>query len=809
MINNWLKIFLYQIKNNKFFTALNVLGLAMGIAGLIFAILYWNDEHSYNAWNPGKEHIFTTVTDLGGDNVWGSSAAAVGPHIPTEIPEVKDFCYTFSWYTSGVIKYNDKKILLGKIMNSQKDFFSFFPFQIIKGNGAAALQDNSGIALSEPTAQKLFGNTDPINKTVFYDKKYYTIKCVYRITGRSSYEPEMIFNGMDALLKEKQDRWGSFSYALLLKLNKPEDAETVKKKMEGLYYEYGVKKSAQENGMTPEEYTKKFGTTKVILEQLKTVRLHSIVKDIPEGSGNLQFLTIIVCLSLLILVLSIVNYINLATAGAIKRAKEVGVRKVMGASRTNIVKQFVFETVLTTLVAILLALVIVELSLPYYNDFLGKDLMIHGSQFYIQLVLVFIAVVVLSGILPAVYVANFETLKVLKGNFSRSKSGIWLRNGMLILQFAIASFFIIGSYIVYQQVRFMGTKELGFRGDQILDVNYNNFYDYKEEGYLDKLIQKYTSIKEQLLNIKGVEQVGAGSFAFGDGSSHSSGLVYKENFFQPQNIALDFGTLEMLKIKIKKGRDLSKQFSSDTINSVLINETALRLMKEKNPIGKEVMLNDIKLKIVGVATDFHLKGFQENIPPMIFFHYKTSKWMAQNMNDIYIKVNPEHLQTALPEIEKLWVTKVDPDYPFSYDFVDKRFARSYYKFEKQRNVFTLLNIVVIIIALFGLFALASYSIQRRMKEIAIRKTLGAETKTLLGELSKQYIIFCVVGFLIALFPVYILLDKWLDNFVFRISISPLPFIVGFLALMALTLAVVVSRAYMATRVNVLQYLKYE
>jgi putative ABC transport system permease protein len=179
------------------------------------------------------------------------------------------------------------------------------------------------------------------------------------------------------------------------------------------------------------------------------------------------------------------------------------------------------------------------------------------------------------------------------------------------------------------------------------------------------------------------------------------------------------------------------------------------------------------------------------------------------MNDIYIKVNPEHLQTALPEIEKLWVTKVDPDYPFSYDFVDKRFARTYYKFEKQRNVFTLLNIVVIIIALFGLFALASYSIQRRMKEIAIRKTLGAETKTLLGELSKQYIVFCIIGFVIALFPVYILLDKWLDNFVFRISISPVPFIVGFLALMTLTLAVVVSRDYRATRVNVLKYLKYE
>ncbi|KGO91851.1 ABC transporter permease [Flavobacterium subsaxonicum] len=809
MLKNWIRIFLYQIKNNKFFTALNVLGLSMGIAGLIFAILYWNDEQSYNAWNPGKDNIFYTVTNFGEGNIWGSSTAALGPRITTALPEVESFCYTDGWYNNGVFKYKDKKQLIEKVMSAQQSFFSFFPYKILKGNAATALADNTGMALSEPTAKLLFGNEDPLNKQLYYDKKYYTITCIYAIEGRSSYEPAVVINDMDAKLKESEERWGSFSYALFLKLKNPADADIVKAKMEKLYFDYRTIPSARESGMTPQEYEKKYEKTLVILEPLKTLRLHSLVDDNPEGRGNLQFLIIMVSLSVLILILSIVNYVNLATASAIKRAKEVGVRKILGASKANIIRQFVFETVLTTLFAILLSLVIVELSLPHYNNFLNKVLVIHGSQFYLQLVLIFVIVVVIAGIFPAVYVSNFETLKVLKGNFGRSKSGVWLRNSMLILQFAIASFFIVGSYIVYQQVDYMSTKDLGFNGSQVIDVEYNNGYDYKQEGFREKLMQKFYITKDRLLKIKGVKQVSAGSFAFGGGAINTSGFTYKDVFVQPQNMALDFNLLEMMKIKIKEGRNLSEKFSSDTIESALLNETAVRMIKEKDPIGKEVMWNDQKLKIVGVVSDFHNKGLNQDIPPMIFFHFKTVPWMIQNVHSIFIDIDPKELQAALPEIEKYWVANVDPDYPFKYQFVDKRFARTYEGYAKQRNLFSLLNLVVIIIALFGLFALASYSIQRRMKEIAIRKTLGAETQTLLKELSKQYVVFCIIGFVIALFPAYMLLDKWLDNFAFRINISPLPFIIGFILLMVLTLIVVLSKAYQATRVNVLKYLKYE
>lgn len=807
MLKNWLKIFLYQIRNNKFFTALNVLGLSLGIAGLVFSILYWNEEHSYNAWNSENEKVVQVINDLGENVYWNTNVASLDDYLG-DFPELESHCYLNNWYFNEIMEYNGKKEMVDKILDSQNTFFSYFPFEFIEGNASSALKDNASIALSEQIAQRLFDNDKALGKQIVYAGRTLVVRGVYRISGKSSYSPWAVVNLIDSRITEqkKEGNWGNFIFGLLLKLKDPSQKEAVTKRINDLYLEHRTKAWAKEEGISTEAYLKKYGNTVPILEPLKTTRLHSIANGYPEGKGNYQFLLIMLGLSVLILILSIVNYVNLATANAIKRAKEVGVRKIIGATKGNIIKQFVFETILMTSFSILLSMVIVELALPYYNDFLGKELALNGNQFYIQLILIFIVVVLIAGIFPAVYVSNFETLKVLKGNFGRSKSGVWLRNGMLILQFSIASFFIIGSYIVFEQVQYMSTKDIGFQGKQVMEINYRRI-DNEDNPKI--IYNNYLTIKQELLKIKGVESVSAGAFSFGNSSNSSSNFVYQENNVQSQNMAVDFDLIEMMKIQIKEGRSFSDRFSSDTINSMMVNETALRMMKEKNPIGKEVNWNDRKLKIIGVVKDFHLYGPQAEIPPMAFFHFKTIDWMSYNLNRVHVKVNPENMEQTIADIEKFWTTKVNTKYPFQYDFVDKNFARTYEGFVKQRNLFSLLNIIVIVIALFGLFALASYSIERRMKEIAIRKTLGAETKTLLKELSKQYIVFCVIGFLIALFPAYYLLGKWLENFAFRIEISILPFIIGFVVLLVLTLAVVLSRAYQATRINVLKYLKYE
>ncbi|MDQ6471918.1 ABC transporter permease [Flavobacterium sp. LHD-80] len=805
MLKNWLHIFIYQIKNNKLFTALNVLGLSIGISGLIFALLYWNDEQSYNAWNPEKEKVYQVLVQLSDMPALSDCALFLKPALDQD-PNIESILYADSWYQKDKIIYKGKKEFVDKIINVEQNFFSFFPFEIIKGDAISAIKDDSSIAISYITAKRIFGNENPIGKQIKCFNQLFSVRAVYRIPGNSSIAPNVIINKMKQYTTSGLR--GPFVLKLLLKVKDPSKVDLIRQKLERIYNHDFIAIIAKEAGFTAEVMTKKVGHFTVILEPLSKARLHSITDGYPEARGNYQFLIIMMGLSVLILILSIVNYVNLATANAVKRAKEVGVRKISGASKGDIIIQFLFETILTTSFSVLLALVIVELILPYYNNFLNKNLLLLANQFYVQLLLIFIITIFTAGLLPAIYIANFKTFKVLKGNFERSKNGIWLRNGILILQFAIAAFFIIGSNIVYQQIKYLQNKDLGFKGDQVISVSLNfPSIEYQSENVAQNIYSKYSIIQQQLYKIKGVQQVSTGLISF-DGLDNSlAGVLYNNELFKERIINLDYGMFEMLNIKIIKGRDFDKKLASDTINSVIINETAEKLMNLKSPLGKELVIREQKLKIIGVVKDFNILSPELKVPPIVFNHIKTFD-MAENINKVYIKLNADNLENTITNIEKLW-SKVDTEYPFQYDFVDKQYARTYETYSKQKSLFSLLNIVVILIALFGLFALASYSIQRRMKEIAIRKTLGAETNVLLKELSKQYVLYCIIGFLIALFPVYFLLNKWLQNFAFRIDITIMPFVAGFIILLVLTLIIVLSRAYYATKANVLKYLKYE
>ncbi|MFV8362250.1 ABC transporter permease [Flavobacterium sp. ZT3P35] len=807
MILNWIKIFLYHLKQNKLFSFLNILGLSIGIAGLIFAILYWNDEQSYDAWNPEKENVFLVANQMSENTFWASSSAPIGAAIKEKSSEVASYCYLSGNYESDLIRFKNKKVQSSKIVLAQKNFFEFFPFEFVEGNQKSALPDENSISLSQDLALQIFGKETALGKEVLFQNKKLTVRGVYKMDKKSSYNPSAVVNFIDLRIRKTIDQWGNFQFVLFLKVKNPSKVSLIENDLQKLYYDNMTVRYAKENGITPEQYIEKYGNTKPSLEPLYSIRLHTKTSGLIEENGNFLFLMIMVGLSVLILLLSIVNYINYATANAIKRAKEVGIRKVIGSSKINIIQQFVFETAILSLFSILIALVLVELSLPYYNDFLGKTIVVQGSQFYLQLIIIFIITVCLAGVFPAIYVSNFETLKVLKGNFGRSKSGVWLRNGMLIFQFAVATFFIIGSYIVYQQIDYMNKKDLGFKANQILSISYRNVYG--EEITDNFRFDRYLTIKNELLRIPGVKQVAAGGFAFGGSAKSTITLQYKDLSVDGDNIPIDFGMLEMMQIKIVKGRYLSPKFAQDTINTMLINETAARLLKEKNPIGKKVNWNGKEIIIVGVVKDFNIGNPAEAIPPMSLFHFKTNSWLTFALNNIYIDADAQTMDQTLADLENFWLQKVDPDYPFAYDFVDKEYKRSYSSYVKQKNLFTTLNFVVILIALFGLFCLASFSIERRMKEIAIRKTLGAETNVLLKELSKQYIVYCVVGFLIAVFPTYYLLNKWLENFAYRIDISIYPFIIGFIVLLSLTLLIVLLRAFQATRVDVLQYLKYE
>ncbi|WP_294959836.1 ABC transporter permease [uncultured Flavobacterium sp.] len=803
MLKNWTNIFVYHIKNNKFFTVLNILGLSIGIAGLIFAILYWNDEHSYDQWNPEKDKIYSVMNDFGGGNIWTTNSPIPGRMLKETTSYLDQYCYFRPFYTKETIQYNGKIELVDKIFSAQTTFFSFFPFEFIQGNAKTALSDRNSMVLSKETALRIFKNENPMGKQVKYADRIFVVRGVYKMPEKSSVMPAVITPVVEEELEKNKDNWG-FSYGLMLKLKRQSDTTAVIQNLDKIFLEDNYKKQAKAEGLSIEQFIKQYGDPiKSRLLPFTRARLYQGNYAFPEQNANLQFLKIVMGLSILILILSIVNYINMATANAVKRAKEVGVRKIVGATKSQIVAQFVFETTLITLFSVLLAMVIVELSLPFYNAFLNKNLSLIGTQFYLQLILIFFFVIIVSGVFPAVYISNFEALKVLKGNFSRSKNGVWIRNGMLVLQFSIATLFIIGSFIVYKQVNFMMAKDLGFNGAQVMDISFK-----PQKG--KNQYERYKLIKQELLKIKGVEAVSAGMFSIGSNENSWQGLHYKSNKeVVTQQMPVDFGELKLLGIKISKGRDLNPELATDSISSALLNETAAKTLQVKDPVNQDITFGGQKFKVVGVVKNFHYIGLEYNVAPMIFFHIKAFDWMTNDMRNVSVKISPEGMPETIAAIDKFWKSKVDQEYPFEYDFVDKNFARTYKKYQDQRNLFTLLNVVVILIAIFGLFALASFSMERRLREIAIRKTLGAETNTLLKELSKQYVVFCVIGFFIGIVPAFLLMQKWLENFASRIDIPFLPFLAAFVSLLFLTLTIVLAKAYQVTKVDVLKYLKYE
>lgn len=802
MIKSWFKIFITHSIKNKVFTFLTIFGLAIGITSLIFALLYWNNETSYNKWNPNREVVFEVLSNLPSGEKWEYTQAGLAKNIKLKSNKLQDYCYYLPNYIEENVIVNGKNNYATNIIISQSNFFDFFPFEFINGNIDTFKKNKNSIALEEREAKSIFGDKNPINQIMSINDEIFVITGVFKLNELSSIKPKYVVSTIDSDIKRNESEWGNYNYCLLLKINK-KDIQEIERVGEEVLTTFKVVEDSKYKGLSVDEYLREYGKYTIELQSLDEARLSKKISGFSEGKGNRVLLHILVGLSILILILSVINYINLSTAQAMKRAKEVGVRKVFGASKKNIVYQFVFETSIITFFALLFALCLTELCLPYYNNLIGKSLVLNIVDFGFYLVYIFLIVVLFAGFFPAVYIANFEELKVLKGNFSRSKNGIWVRNSMLILQFTIATFFIVSGLIVTQQVDYLSKKDLGFKGNQILSVNYtiSNNDKYK----------LYEAFKNDLAKIKGVEDVNISTLNFGRGAGSSSGFSLPNSKFstQAQNVAFDFGYFDLFKMKIIEGRDLDSNIVSDSTKNVLLNERAIRDLGGKVPLGTEFEWNGKKFKLIGIVKDFNLRSPQEEVPPMLFMHMRTVDWMTSNITNFVVKIDSENTEETLANLEKFWKEKIDANTPFSYEFIDKKFARSYESYSKQKAMFNILNAIVIGIALFGLFALSSFTIERKYKEIAIRKVLGAETGSLLKLLTQQYIVMVVIGFILALIPSYYLMQKWLENFHYRIDIEWMVYVFAFFLLLILTLIVVISKAFFATRLNLLNYLKYE
>ena len=804
MLQNWLKIAFINYKKNWLSTVINLFGLTIGLTGFMLILMHWNDEESFEKWNPKKDQLFLFQTHYKNDNTYGNNISVpLARRAKEAVPEVEDFVL-FSGSGIGVkMITKDKTAYQTEGMTSTESFFKFFPFKLVSGTYKNALKGAGVIAISTKAAKNLFGKTNVAGESLKFNDKNFVVTAVYELpTENSQIKPDFIFNPAEQI-KNDETQWGNFNYGCVFMLKKGTDPSVVQQKFVKELFEYRARRDSKASGLTVEKYLDLYGPTGSLLTPLDKIKLHA--KNSWFTTGDFQTMMILFILSVLIVVLSAINFINLKTAQASQRAKEIGVRKAIGSSKSSLVLQFLMETFIICIASYLISLALTELLLPNFNKFYGKEMKMNDWHIYFYSLAMVILVTLISGLIPALYLSNFKAIETLKGNFARSKHGVWLRNGILTLQLIISSFFIIGGLIVNSQVKYMMNKDLGFSGKQIMLVNFN------EETAKPWL--KYERLKTEMRKIKGVEDVSYGEAVPASGSSSSSNMDFMDKSIQGQHGAMDYNYLQFIDVKLKAGRWLNPNLASDTINNVLVNET---FVKKFGWNDADAFKNEVKpgfdnkpYHIVGIVKDFNTRGLKSEINPVIFFQYKETDWKRFNINNIQLKIKADDIDGTVKRVKTYWQNNVEQGYPFDYYFLDQKFAKTFAKYQKQQTLFTILNAMVLIVALLGLFALSSLMIEQKLRDVAIRKTLGASDKTLIFGLTKQFIWITLIAVLIS-FPIsYYLMNEWLKDFAYRIDMPVWPFVLSLVALLLLTFSVVSIKAYQATKVNLIKYLKYE
>lgn len=802
MFKNWFKIYLHLTFKNKLFFFLNIIGLAIGISALILAVLYWQDEHRFNAWNTERDRIFEVTYHLN-DEGFVASSSALGPKL-NEYPDlVEEYCYYSFEYLEFFAETEFKKGVIGKIANTQESFFEFFPFPFVYGDVQTVFQEPGSIAISEAVSKMYFGDKNPIGKYLSLAHQPYKVSGVYQLNQHSSIAPNIVLNSIERETKRDEELWLSMNLGLLVKAKKKTHKRSLEKLTTQLIHDSISKTYAREQGISIEEYVKNYGgKTDARFTSLADVRLNLGDSGLIEGKGNVEFMYVALSCALMILLLSIVNYINLTNAYVIRRINELGIRKILGASNKQIVGQLVFETLINSAIAVVIALVFVEFILPHFSIFINKNLSLNLLDFWQIIAGIVLVVVVMGGLIPALFIYKVSFLAILKGKYTKSQRGIKLRNVLLVVQFAIAFFFVVGGLVIARQVDFMATKELGFRGDQIIQAKLYNHQSRRKFLETEELSRK-------LCRIKGVEGVALGTIPFSSKNMPRGTLMIDGKRVEFDISGVDFKYLAMLGFRSKTAMDTHKNTVVDSIATVAVNNRLVEVLGLENPIGKEFMYNKHRYKIATVVEDFYRTGFCSKISPMVLFDYTDIDFLVYHINEVSIKINSADTEKTIREIEVFWHNNVDAEYPFRAVFLDKQFSENYLQYTKQRNLLRGLNLVVVFISLFGLFALVSFSIESRVKEIVIRKVLGAETANLIRNLVTKYVFLCLIGFVIAIVPTYWIMNRWLDNFAYHNSLSWIPFAVAFVSLVFLTLMVVVFRAYFATRIDLLKHLKYQ
>ena len=786
MLRNYFKIAFRNLWKNKGYSAINIFGLAAGLATCLLIILYVWDELSYDRFHEKADRIYRVNSDIrfgGTDMKLAVCSDPMGATLKKDYPQVEQFTRIYASEGSKLIKKGNEFITETKIAYVDSTFFEVFTFPLITGNPKTALNDPNTAVISETGAKKYFGNTDVIGKLLETNDKI-----AFKITAVLKDMPSNSHFGFDILLSMDNVDYGfgnflSHNFTTYVVLQKGTDPKVFNTYFTSILDKYVLPQAQsflQIKNM--DEFEKSGNQLKYELMPITKIHLHS--DRFPELSpnGDAQNVYIFSAVALFILLIACINFMNLSTARSANRAKEVGIRKVLGTDRKTLVWQFLTESVLVSFIALIIALGITLLTLPFFNDVSTKTLQfssLFNPRFLPFLILIPLIVGLIAGSYPALYLSSFQPITVLKGKLSTGFRKSRLRNSLVVLQFATTIILIIATIIVYNQLNFIQTRKLGFNKDQVLIVDNTYVLDAQT-----------TAFKEEISKMPGVINATMSSFLPVSNSSRSDNTYSKEavmdvrSGLNMQTWRIDEEYLATLGMELVKGRNFSREYGTDS-SAIIINETCAGLLGYDDPIGKNIYIsNDGKqvtpLKIIGVVKNFNFESLRQQVGPLCFRLQKST-------GSGIFKVNANDIKTLVAGVESTW-KKMAPGMPFSYRFLDDSFDSMYRAEQRMGKLAMGFAILAIIVASMGLFGLATYASEQRVKEIGIRKVLGASVANITQMLSKDFLKLILIASLIA-FPIAgWAMYKWLQNFAYRIDIQWWVFLLA--AFIALLIAII-------------------
>jgi putative ABC transport system permease protein len=810
MFKNYLTIAMRQLRKQKMYSAIKIGGFALGIAACLLIALYIRDELSYDKSYPAAQRIFrlTGEYDDNGKTETGADwPAPMALALRSDFPEVQASGRLMPhelFYGAG----NNELRRVDQTENTYEQKFSYadqylvnmLELPMVYGNRATALSEPNSMLISKRKADKYFPNENPLGKLMILNddkNKIYKIGGVMENLPTSShiqYDFLLTMSGYQLWNGEQQD-WMSSNYPTYVLLKPGASAAALQAKLKLILTKYYLPIMKQSGNKQAEDFTKK---AKLLLQPITDIHLKSYAIDDGLEKGDIRFVWLFGGVACFILIIACINFINLSTAKSANRAKEVGLRKVVGSSRSSLVKQFLSESLLFSIVSFLLGIALAALLLPFFNLLAAKSIHFPWTEWWLFPVTIVSSIVVgfLAGIYPSFYLSAFKPILVLKGQVSRGSKNSILRNGLVVFQFTISIILIIGTLVIYRQTHFLLTKNAGFDKDQVMLI----------EG-ANTLGDKTTSFKDELLKIPQVKSVSVSDYLPISGTKRNGNTFYKDGRTKEdigvgaQKWVVDLDYMKTFGMRLAAGRNFSKEMPSDS-SAIIINHAMATQLGLKDPLGQMITNGWEHFRVIGVVEDFNFESMRQSVGPLCFT-------LGKNYSSILsVKMSGSAAKDLIASVTPVW-KRFSPSQPLRYTFLDESFAKMYADVQRMGRIFTSFSIFAIVIACLGLFALSAFMAEQRTKEIGVRKVLGASAASIARMLSKDFAKLVLIAMIIASPLGWLAMNKWLQDFAYRVPISWWIFALAGFVVVAVALLTVSFQAIKAAFSNPVDSLRTE